>query len=210
MELTPKIKDTKCFVYYLCDTRKPEEVRYIGITVRKLHERLSNHLNDTFGKKKTTHKTNWISKVIKDGGDIGICILEECSSFEVACEREVELIQQYKALGNKLTNTTEGGQGSLGFCSEEKKTKIKTKLLGHKVDISTREKISIAVKSYWDKLSQDGLDDFKQKKKNISKETRAKMSLAKKGKTPWLGKKHSEESKVKMSVTKNKKHGNTI
>ena len=35
--------------------------------------------------------------------------------------------------------------------------------------------------------------------KRHSKETKQKISKANKGKAPWLGKKHSEESKIKMS-----------
>lgn len=38
--------------------------------------------------------------------------------------------------------------------------------------------------------------------RKLSEETRAKLSVSHKGKTPWLGKKHTEESKRKMSNTK--------
>lgn len=42
------------------------------------------------------------------------------------------------------------------------------------------------------------------KGKKLSDEHKRKLSLAKKGKQPWLGLKHSEESKLKMRISRKK------
>lgn len=54
------------------------------------------------------------------------------------------------------------------------------------------------------KISENHADMSGEKNHNfgkpLSEETRIKLSLANKGKTPWLGKHHSEETRKKMSV----------
>ncbi len=74
--------------------------------------------------------------------------------------------------------------------------KIKEKLIGHEVSDETREKLRVA-------LTGRVFSDISKKR----------MSESRKGKTPWKGRRHSKESRAKMSQSAkrrwaNKKKGN--
>lgn len=68
--------------------------------------------------------------------------------------------------------------------SEQAKINISTGHIGHSISEETRLKLSS-----WER----------------TEETRAKIAEGAKGNKNWLGKKHSEESKLKMSITKQQK-----
>lgn len=62
------------YIYYLYDTRDGSP-RYVGKTIRPLR-RLKDHLQDAKAGKKN-HKCNWIRKVLNEGGDINMSIIDE-------------------------------------------------------------------------------------------------------------------------------------
>lgn len=89
-----------------------ETVRYVGKTSHSLSSRLGRHLYDA-RKGGKTHKCNWIREVLSRGGVIRIAeVLQvEGSGAEV----EVQLIKEFRLLGEPLTNCTEGGEGAPGY-----------------------------------------------------------------------------------------------
>ena len=87
----------KCYVYGLKDTLN-NQIRYIGITVN-LKQRLQDHLKPSKAKE-NTYKSNWINKIKKLNQSIYLEVIEECDSWEEACQKEIYYISIYKNLTN--------------------------------------------------------------------------------------------------------------
>jgi len=97
------------FVYCLYDSRQPDIIRYIGIT-KNIKDRLVEHRSSCSNQK--THKDYWMKKVISEGGEIKLSVIEKCKTRELAQVREKEFIKKYKGdLFAHLTNITIGGDG---------------------------------------------------------------------------------------------------
>ena len=91
-------------IYKLIDPYT-EEIRYIGVTTRKLSERLSQHCCD--GKYKTgNHKVHWIKSILNKNERPIIELIEVCNE-ENWEDREIYWIGYY----DNLTNTKKGGKG---------------------------------------------------------------------------------------------------
>lgn len=94
--------------------------------------------------------------------------------------------------------------------TEETKTKISVAMKGRKLSLvtrnkmrkvkteQTRAKMSAAQRGH--PVSTEARQKMSEAKKNVSTETRAKISAAKMGNSCHLGKKHSEESRAKISA----------
>lgn len=91
-------------IYVLKDPNNLK-VRYIGVTVRKLNQRLSQHIHDAKNNK-GTHKVHWIKKLLNNNQKPIIELLEICNEKNWQ-EREIYWIGQFE----NLTNTREGGAG---------------------------------------------------------------------------------------------------
>lgn len=92
-----------------------DEIRYIGLTKKSLKSRLTEHLKE---KRFNPYKINWIAK---NKHKIEILLIEgNISSLESANEKEKYYINLYKLKGNRLTNLTDGGDGTQGFQSWNK------------------------------------------------------------------------------------------
>jgi hypothetical protein len=142
--------------------------------------------------------------------DIEIEILIDNLTYEEAILKEIEFINLYGRLNintGTLSNLTYGGEGTKGLIvKEETKNKLSQRFTG------------IGNPMYGKKLSKESIEKGRLKrlgktawnkgKKNIySDELLKKMSDSKKGifvgeKNGMFGKKHSEQSKAKMSENK--------
>lgn len=127
-------------VYALVDSRYPDQFRYIGITKRKLNQRLSGHLCY----KNNPYRTNWIKKVQREGGNVNIVLLEECADVEKS-ERERFLIADYRSKGHRLTNLTAGGDGCYDP-PQEVRDKISRAKKGVPKSLEMRKRMSEACK----------------------------------------------------------------
>jgi hypothetical protein len=101
----------KTIVYTLEDPRN-NSIRYIGITSSILSTRLSHHCTVLKG---YNYKINWIKKLKKLNLKPIIKELDVCDSFEEALYFERYWIKQFKCWGFTLVNSTEGGEGALGY-----------------------------------------------------------------------------------------------
>lgn len=135
------------YIYALFDPRKPEEMRYVGKTHKKLKDRICNHV---YNAKKGIkwHVYNWIRHLWDEGQDFSYKVIEVCNR-EIWSERECYWIDHYKKSGHKLTNKTAGGEGTPGrICSEETKARIgkankgRQTALGRVLKEETKKKIS--------------------------------------------------------------------
>lgn len=177
-----KIENWK--VYYLVSRSEPDNIRYIGITKQTLKERKDGHLYNSKGL--DCHVKNWI---MKNNSEIEIIqILENIPNVEEANRLEIYYIKYYRALGYKLCNMTDGGDGSNGFKHSEKtKALISSKKKGVSLSEKTKQKMSKS------KMGENN-NMFN---KNHTPETCSKISKAKKGKKiKWSEQSRPEGKKI--------------
>lgn len=125
-----QIKKFMISLYCLKDPRKPNDIRYIGITSRKLEKRLYSHICKN-GLKPETHRSKWLRKILKEDVKPIIELISTHNTWDEACQEEIKIIASLKAQGIKLTNTTEGGGGMLGY-KHSKEWIEELKLRGYK------------------------------------------------------------------------------
>lgn len=186
------------YIYGLYDAEAPTEdkflhityglqghVRYVGQTINL--KRLLDHIREAFYSSKCTHRLNWLRTMLDEDRLPEMFIIDKCSSKEEMDTLERTWIREYRLAGHRLTNGTNGGNGTLGHKpSAETLVRMSDAHKGKKISDETRAKLSAAGK-----------------REKLSDETRKKRSAAQKGK------KHTDEARAKMSaVAKGRKHSN--
>lgn len=125
MSKTPKDPDSRTSIYVLKD---PEtlEIRYVGKTVSELKHRLKGHIYRS--KLEKNHRAYWIKSILDKGLSPLIEEIDSCQWTE-SQNLEIYYIKKYKDLNFNLVNSTEGGEGNLGYVkSEETIDKLKNSL----------------------------------------------------------------------------------
>ena len=179
---------SKYLIYGLVDPRTLM-VRYVGLSARGLKRPL-HHGKDFALAGDRSYKARWIRALRAEGLDYAIAVLQE-STKESLSDDERWWIAFGRACGWPLTNLTEGGCGRLGLShTDETRARIAAGNRGKVFSEETRARMRAA-----------------QLGKTLSPETRAKLSAARRGNKNavgnkiWVGRKHSEESKAKMSAS---------
>jgi hypothetical protein len=147
-------------------------IRYVGYTKRTIKKRLSSHIHQS--KERDTHKDRWIRK---NNRNIDVILIEDnINTYELVLEREIYWIDYYKKIGNDLVNSTAGGDGTKGRSPSMAERERSRKLnLGKKLSEEHKAKIG---KSHKGKiLSLEHKQKLKDKKQNVSDETKQKMSI---------------------------------
>lgn len=182
---------------------------YIGLTSLKASNRFSNGK----GYKHNQYMQNAINKY--NWENVKHFILFENLTKEEAEQKEIELISFYKSNNREYGYNIDSGGNSNGMHSEETRKKIsennariwKDKKFSeeHKLKLSLARK----GKEPWNKgkkgvYTEEQLKRISEKTKEAlkSKEARLKISNSKIGNTNRLGKKHSQETKDKISASK--------
>ena len=129
--------------------------------------------------------------------------LKTCYSEEEMCSDEQYYINFYDTLWPNGYNLTEGGEGCVAC--EETRRKISDSKKGKHHSEETKKKISESKSGEKNPMfgkhhSEESKQKISESKKNISDETRRKMSDSKKGKH------HSEEHKKKIGEANKGKH----
>lgn len=218
-------------IYELRDPRDLEcSPRYIGITSKALDKRLSNHLTYSKLNSSKNHKNDWIKFLFKQNIKPTIHLIEEVIGWDYACECEKYWIKEFKGQGCNLTNATNGGEGLFGFIyTEQQKLEksLRTKGKNHpnygkKLPTEVCLKISNSHKGK--KITEIHKDNIRKSKIGVklSEQAKHKLSIGRIGdKNPNYGKPmtkehkemlikinkgshHTEESKLKISESKNK------
>lgn len=194
--IIPSQKTT--FIYGLWDPRN-YQLRYIGKADNPL-DRLKNHIEEAKHSNVKTYKSNWIRQLLSEGLEPYIEILEEVL-IDNWQEAEIAWIEECKKFGLKLTNKTNGGDGTTGLIlSDETKEKMRQKAIGRPRTDEERRKLSESKKgkSTW------------VKGKHLTEEHKKRIGLANSGKKPsqeaiskrlekMKGYHHSEEVRQRMS-----------
>jgi len=115
-------------VYRLVDPTEPWHYRYVGKTKGNLERRLNIHIRYALNAyANTTHKVNWL-RTLLFAKPFRYPIIEVIESVDIekeAFELEKHYIAKYRVEGYKLTNSTDGGEGSSGWKpSDETRAKI--------------------------------------------------------------------------------------
>jgi hypothetical protein len=140
-------------------------------------------------------RSEWHKHIVaKCGGQENILVgVYPVSSQEVALDLEKGLVKTFRRMGYKLCNLTDGGDGCTGYIHSE----------------ATRKKRADAIRGQ--KRSPESRAKMSACRRNISDETRAKMSAAAKKKvistvtrermaTASTGRRHTEAAKAKISL----------
>lgn len=158
-------------VYGLYDSADLSHCRYIGKSVDP-KERLIRHLsNARIGGR--TYKATWMRSVVNAGRQV--VLVELAPSTRLASELERHCIVVFKAHGHRLTNLTDGGEGTPGWrhsestrakigagnkgrrhvnrrhrpISEASRMNMSAGQIGRRFTPEHRQKISEARKAYW-------------------------------------------------------------
>lgn len=177
------------FIYALNDPTRNHlgKTRYIGKSTDP-YDRYEKHLK--FNYREKTHKANWIRSLLQIGQTPILEILDEVPEAEWQMW-EKEWIRLYRALGFRLTNISEGGDGGCPKHSIETRAKLRAAnsgknhpMFGKSPSPETRAKLRAANLG-----------------KSLSPETREKISAALSGeKSPMFGKTPSAETRARMRV----------
>lgn len=109
-------------IYGIYDPNKPEIIRYVGKTKKKINQRLNEHIY--LSKKGVKRPVNlWIKKLLDN--DIFPKIIEiEKTNINEWCDREIYWVSFYRKK-HELLNLSDGGGSNLNYSpSEETRKKI--------------------------------------------------------------------------------------
>lgn len=187
--------DSDVYIYHLIDP-KNDEIRYVGKTIYPEH-RYSKHLRD----KTRTWRGKWIRSLLSRGLEPFMEIVETVPAGDDWAARERWWITKMREGGCRLTNCTDGGEGSHGReCTLETRRKIGQankgcpgSMLGKAHSKETREKIGRASRS-----------------RTYGEETREKHRQLMLGNTINLGRDFGEAFREKMSrITRGELNGSS-
>lgn len=132
-------------IYVLIDPRDGA-VRYVGQTKRTLARRFSSHLASSATCR--THRDCWIAGLLAAGLRPEIRQIDTCGPDWAECERK--WIAHYRAAGAKLTNRTDGGEGTPGApISEENRRASSERQSRRMSDHRARAELSRKVSESW-------------------------------------------------------------
>ena len=163
------------FLYNLIDPIT-NEIKYVGYT-KNPKRRIWEHIRDA-KKGIKTYKCEWIRSLLDKQN---IPIMEVISEYENHNEivyEEMKLIQEFRKIGYKLTNLTEGGDGQKGG-KLKKSHPFFTYNTGRRMSDESKLKLS---------ESRKGII--------FTEEHKIKLSNSK------IGKKRSDSSKLKQSISR--------
>jgi len=125
-EVIGRATDRVTAIYALCE---PDDTpRYVGKTVRYLHERHKQHIRDA-QKHRRLPVHRWLSKRIEQRATLVIRLLEYVPPGDDWAARERHWIDSLRSEGKPLLNLTSGGEGLPGHAfSAEHRAKIAASL----------------------------------------------------------------------------------
>lgn len=107
-------------IYGLYDPTDPEQkVRYVGYTHLTPEQRIIDHVSNA-RRKAETHKQKWIRKLLRNNVEPAYVILEVTTAKNWKA-RETYWIASLREAGNRLTNSTDGGDGLINPSKDVRK-----------------------------------------------------------------------------------------
>lgn len=165
-------------IYTLADPRDGG-VRYVGVTHKKVEQRLAGHLYNARRKDSQRYHTyNWIRNLLADGVTPLATVIDSGVGGSWG-DTETKWIRYYRDHDCRLTNATDGGEGAVGHTvSEEARARIRAARLGK--PLSEEHKAKVAKGNTGKKMSPEAI---------------AKTAAF------WRGRTHTQETKEKISTS---------
>ena len=136
------------WIYVLVDHRESdikERVRYVGVTTQKPAKRMKGHIGEARRGGGKAYRLNWMRSLLSDGIKPQMEVIESGSAERDWARSEQKWIAHYRGLGCKLTNLTNGGEGTPGcWRSDEVRAKMSAAQKGKKASAEARAKMSAA------------------------------------------------------------------
>ena len=135
------------YIYSLSDPNT-KEIRYIGQT-NNINKRLRGHINSSVNiknKQYNTHKCSWIRKLLQNGYNPIISIIETVNTLEESNIREIYYIDKFTNEGVKLTNSH---GGDVTDFSAETKEKMSLAKKGKKLEEIVGDEKAKELKNYY-------------------------------------------------------------
>ena len=205
------MEDQRLLVYGLTDPRIGE-IRYVGKSTKGL-KRPQEH-----GRKGRGNGwcKNWVASLAELGLGFGIEVLECCETLDELNAAEIRWIKKGRESGWRLTNLTNGGEGTPGHVKSEAtrrklsvaatkrqaapevREQMRQRMLGHEVSEEAREKIRQSLQGR--KLPDAHTEHIRQALKGrvFSEEHRQKIRDAASRRTGQGGRTFTEEHKQKL------------
>lgn len=176
------MKGPKYIIYGLIDPRNGE-LRYVGKSSQGLTRPQSHACPSNLTER--THKGHWVKSLADLGLKPDILVLEVKPDANSLNEAECFHIAYFRQLGCNLTNATTGGEGAPGNrASETARAKMSASKLGRPKSPEHKAAIAKALQGH-----------------SFSEETRKKIGESHKGNNHCRGRKLSEISRAKMSIS---------
>ena len=197
----------KSFIVYGLIDPNDGELRYVGKSSSGI-TRPRRHLMTCGRRAARGHLNHWLNELYeKDSRIPSILILEHCQNNDDALLAEMRLIRVFREAGIHLTNTTDGGEGAMGYRhTKETRDKIVASLIGRHHSDETKKRISDCNKGKV--MSSESIKKMKRWHSGKKLSESHKAAIRKAVKSPevlaknraWhLGRKPSEEARRKMS-----------
>lgn len=106
--------DSRFIVYGLVDPRDGQ-LRYVGRSSYGMRRPLQHGQAWYLAKHPDWHVTRWVSQLQALGLSYDVRVLENHERAEDLVEAERRCIAHFRSLGCRLTNLTDGGEGTVGF-----------------------------------------------------------------------------------------------
>jgi len=167
----------KEYILYVLIDPSTNEIRYVGQTSMKLHRRLACHIS----KREKTYKKDWInSLLIKNLKPIIQEVYKFYSQDEVNIA-EINLINEYKNKGIRLTNLVAGGNVTTGYkFTEKQKEKMRGRKphnLGKVLSAEQKKEISNSLKEFFKENPKKGISQTSESKRKIGDKNSKKTAL---------------------------------
>jgi group I intron endonuclease len=179
-----------------CIKNRINDKIYVGVTSKTLKRRFSWHIRDCrVGKPK---------KLYDAMRELG----EENFYIEFLAESDKSSIKQIEEYYINLYDSYENGyngsklSGGIHEHSEESIKKMSEKAKGRVISEEVRKKISESSKTTWSKKTAEELKEFGDKMSSINKGRVRSPELNRKHSETMRGRKHSEQTKLKMSESR--------
>lgn len=101
------------FIYTLHDPRDPDVVRYVGWAT-DTRRRFNQHISDARANRDQTYCGRWKRTLLVEG-ILPVLTIVESGSGSGWGSAESKWVAHFKSLGHRLTNLTDGGDGTRGY-----------------------------------------------------------------------------------------------
>lgn len=195
------MQEQRTWVVYTLSDPETQEIRYVGVTHHP-NSRLAEHLSKARKNREGNHRSCWIRSLLAKGLEPVFTRIEDGEGSEWAL-REQHWIAHYKALGLRLVNATEGGEGTLGYSPTPEARALKAEMAktvhtGRKRSEESKARMAESQRKRFAWEQEQGIT--RRGKAVYSPERLKRMSDAQKG-HKWTPEQHAKMAKLRENIS---------